>query len=306
MKTKFSLFLLAMIPFAVLNANEVVINNLTPESLPQNPSEIYAINVEIATMSSNVMKECIKPMVVIDGRAHPMVKGSMGPNSFTYDYKMPSGANTARYYYEVEYETKVFEGTKDRTIKSCLYDLKTGNRCASTLDVCRGPVGATIPVSGRGLSKGDTIMFGDTEVETMFISQNVITFKVPTLRAERVYDVYLQGNNGMIAMGEFRIDPSTISADRDSISLKSHERVTLTLEIDSPAPKGGITLDITTDIPDSVIMPEVTIPEGSKTVNVTIEGGEAGTGYIFIEANGFDELEIPTSITEDENNFWTS
>lgn len=306
MKTKFSLFLLAMFPFAFLNANEVVINNLTPESLPQNPSEIYSINVEVIPMSSNVMKDCIKPSVIIDGKAHPMTKGSMGQNSFTYDYKMPARANTGRYYYEVEYETKVFEGTKDRTIKSSLYDLKIGNRCASTLDVCRGPVGATISVSGRGLTKGDTIMFGDTEVQTTYVSPNVITFKVPSLHADRVYDVYLQGNNGSIAMGEFRIDPSTITADRDSIYLKSHERVTLTFEIDSSAPRGGIVLDITTDIPDSVIMPEVTIPEGSKTVNATIEGGEPGTGYIFIEANGFDELQIPVSISEDENNFWTS
>lgn len=304
MKTKFGIFILAMFPLAILNGNEIAINNLTPECLPQNPSEIYSINVEILPQSSNVNKDLIKPSVVIDGKSHPMLKGAMGPNTFTFDYKMPSGANIARYYYDVEYESKVFEGTKERGLKSPLYDLKTGNRCASTLDVNRGPVGATIPVSGRGLSSKDTIIFGDTEVQTSFVSPNVITFKVPALAAGRVYDVYLEGNNGSIPMGEFRIDPSTISADRDTIYLKSHERTTLTLEIDSPAPKGGLELDITTDIPDSIIMPEVIVAEGSKTVNVTIEGGKPGVGSIFVEANGFDELEIPTEVTEDINNFW--
>lgn len=306
MKTKFISFILAVLPLSFLNANEVVINNLTPESIPQNPSEIYSINVEVLSMSSNVNKDHIKPFVIIDGKAHPMNKGSMGPNSFTYDYKMPAGANIARYYFEVEYISKVFEGVKDRTIKSNLYDLKIGNRCASTLDINRGPVGATIPVSGRGLSNGDTITFGDIEVPTTYLSPNVITFKVPALQAERVYDVFLQGNNGSIPMGEFRIDSSSISADRDEVYLKSGERTTLTLEIDCPAPKGGIEFDITTDIPDSIIMSDVIVPEGSKTINVTIQGGKAGTGSIFVGAEGFDELEIPTTISEDEGNFWSN
>ncbi len=305
MKTKISLFFLAMLPLAFLNANEVVIHNLTPESLPQNPSEIYSINAEIYPVSLNINKDCIKPSVIIDGKIYPMTKGFRGPNTFTYEYKMPSGANTARYYFEVNYLTKVFESIKDRTVKSCLYDLKIGNRCASTLDIYRGPIGAIIPVSGRGLSSGDTIMFGDTEVQTTYVSPYLVTFKVPALRAGKVYDVYLEGNNGSMPMGEFRIDSCTLSANHDSIYLKSGEHTVLALEVDSPAPKGGIELDITTDIPDSIIMPEAIIPEGQKNVNINIEGGKQGTGSIFIGANGFDELVIPVTISEDENNFWS-
>lgn len=293
-----------MLPLGFLNANEVVIHNLTSESLPQNPSEIYSINAEIYPVSLNINKDCIRPSVIIDGKIYPMAKGFRGPNSFTYDYKMPAGANTARYYFEVNYVTKVFECVKDRTVKSGLYDLKIGNRCASTLDICRGPIGAIIPVSGRGLSSGDKIVFGDTEAQTTYVSPYLVTFKVPALRAGKIYDVYLEGNNGSIPMGEFRIDSWTLSANHDSIYLKSHERVVLTIEVDSPAPRGGIELDITTDIPDSVIMAEAIIPEGQKAVNVTIEGGKQGSGTLFIATNGVDELALPISVSEDENNFW--
>lgn len=306
MKTKLHFLILALFPIALLNADEVQINNLTPESIAQNPSEIYSISADIYSKSSNVDKDSIKPSIVIDGKTFPMTKGTMGPNSFTYDYKMPSGANTVRYYFDANYITKIFGTTKERQVKSNVHELHLVNRYASTLDVSRGPIGASITVSGRGLSNTDTILFGDTEAQTTYISPNLISFKVPTLRANKIYDVYIQGSNGSLHLGEFRIDASTISSNRDSIALKTNERATFTLEIDNPAPKGGIDLDITTDVLDSIIMDEVSFPQGSRTVNVTIEGGEPSSSTLFINADGFNELTIPITVTEDENNFWSA
>ena len=39
-------------------------------------------------------------------------------------------------------------------------------------------------------------------------------------------------------------------------------------------------------------MPEVIIPEGSRSVNVNIEGGETGMGKLYVEAPGFNTIEL--------------
>lgn len=302
MKTKFNAFLLAILPLSLINANELLINNLTPENVPQNPSEIYSINVEISPMSSNIHKDLIKPSIVIDGKTYPMTKGSMGPLSFTYDYKMPSGANTVRYYFDVDYTTKVFETeTKERKIKSNIYDLHLINRYTSSLDVSRGPIGATIAISGRGLSRSDTILFEDTKAQTTYISPNLLTFQVPALPAGKIYDVYIQGNNGTTRIGEFKIDAPSLHVNTHSIFLKTSEHTTFTLEIDNPAPKGGLVFDITTDIPESIIMDDVTIPHGQKTIDITIEGAKPASGSLFISADNFSELTIPVAVIEDKS-----
>ena len=41
--------------------------------------------------------------------------------------------------------------------------------------------------------------------------------------------------------------------------------------MDNPAPMGGLYINVTTDIPSSVIMPEVIIPETARTVNIAVQ-----------------------------------
>ena len=67
-------------------------------------------------------------------------------------------------------------------------------------------------------------------------------------------------------------------------------------KIDFEAPGGGIPIDIKTDVPSSVIMPEATIAEGDKTVNVPVRGGEIGEGKMIISADGYETVEIPVRI----------
>ncbi|MEM9227622.1 MAG: hypothetical protein AAGA45_06610, partial [Verrucomicrobiota bacterium] len=51
-----------------------------------------------------------------------------------------------------------------------------------------------------------------------------------------------------------------------------------------------------TDSPQSIIMPEVVIPEGAKSVSVPMEGGIPGTGTLFVEAPGFNAIKVPVSV----------
>ena len=56
-------------------------------------------------------------------------------------------------------------------------------------------------------------------------------------------------------------------------------------------------LDITTDVPESVIMPEVIVPQGQTYVSVTIEGGKPGGGTLFLKGFGSGEVTIPVTVT---------
>lgn len=288
---------------AALNA-ELVINNITPTDLRKNPSDIYTINVEVSPMCVDIHKDSIKPFIVIDGKTHPMTKNSAQTNNYSYDFKMPSGANVARYYVYVDYATTVFEDKKERSVKSPLYDMHLINRYPSALDVNRGPVGSLITISGRGFANSDKILFNQIEAETDYVSDNLIKFKVPVLPGDKSYEVKLQGNKGLLSIGEFKIDSSNIVVDHERISLKSHERTTIAFEIENPAPLGGIELDITTNVPESIIMPEIIIPAGSKRATVVIEGGRPSDGQLYVSANGFRELTIPLLVSPNEKNLW--
>ena len=63
------------------------------------------------------------------------------------------------------------------------------------------------------------------------------------------------------------------------------------------APPGGLLLDLTTDVPESVIMPEVIVPDGQNSVTVTVEGGRPGTGSLYLKGYDTGEVTIPVSVT---------
>ena len=72
----------------------------------------------------------------------------------------------------------------------------------------------------------------------------------------------------------------------------------MTFTIPNAAPQGGLLLDVATDVPESVIMPEVVVPEGATNVVVTIQGGKPGTGALYLKGFGQGELSIPVTVSE--------
>lgn len=81
------------------------------------------------------------------------------------------------------------------------------------------------------------------------------------------------------------------------INLTTGQEITLLFSIDSTAPTGGFTIPVTTDIPESVIMPEVIIPASAQTVQVTVTGGIPGSGSIYITPPGSEEITLPITVT---------
>jgi len=66
-------------------------------------------------------------------------------------------------------------------------------------------------------------------------------------------------------VGTFRADATDASVSPTSLMIRTGENVSVTFSIPNPAPQGGLLLDITTDVPESVIMPEVIVPDNLKS-----------------------------------------
>ena len=111
------------------------------------------------------------------------------------------------------------------------------------------------------------------------------------------YPVQLIGGpHGALDIGNFRIDESILSVVPNTLEIQSGDTATLLFKIDFEAPQGGLPIDIKTNVPASVIMPEAFINQGDKTVNVPVRGGEPGEGKLIVSASGYEPVEIPVKV----------
>ena len=275
----------------------IVLTNLTPASLPENPSQIYTITLRVTPKTSTIIQKSIKPRLVIDGQVFQMNRSSMGENLFEFDYQLPAGREEIAYYFLVNYQ---IEGNGTVTAGETYTGVTRArivNRYVLSLEVNRGPVGARISVLGRGFTPQDVLYFDGAPTRTVYESPNALSFFVPAMSAGRNYKVTLGSTSGNSPVGTFRIDGSTLSVNPSSLSLRTRERQDLTFTIPNAAPAGGLLLDLTTDIPESVIMPEVLVPQGQNSVTVSVEGGRPGNGSLFLKGFGAGEISVPVSVT---------
>jgi hypothetical protein len=236
--------------------------------------------------------------VVVDGKTQEMQQDPLGEGFFVYDYRLPNDQDEAAYYFNVRYEYLSRGENKKQDIKSPLHHLKVAARCVFSLESERAPVGTKIPVLGSGFTPEDRVVVGDFACETEFLSRNVICFVVPTLLSGKVYRVYVMGNSDKQFVGNLLIDKGQLHASVESLSLRQGDRLPITFKTDGPVPGTGLYLNTTTDVPDSIIVPEITIPGRSDSVTVTVEAGTPGEGTWFVEASGYETLSIPVSVGE--------
>jgi len=273
--------------------------NLTPTEFPANPSNIYTLSLEVRESDSNIFNDSIVPKVVIDGEARRMAPSPIGDGIWDYEYAMPQGRHNAVYYFEVEYDISSTQGRKTKTVtlpKDGLLKFSLANHYVLTLEANRGPVGSQIGLTGRGFNKGDKVFVGNMLAQTDYHSPRDLSFYVPSLPAERDYQVTLRSNNREIPVGSFRIDPAMMRVVPGSIQLNSGASRTIVFSIPSPAPAEGILVSTKTNIPQSIILPEVVIPGGERSVSVRLEGGEPGVGVLYIEAAGYASVEVPVEV----------
>ena len=90
---------------------------------------------------------------------------------------------------------------------------------------------------------------------------------------------------------------SMMSVAPASLNLRTGDRAMLTFTLPNPAPPGGTLLDVATDVPESIIMPEVIVPQGQSYVGVTVEGGKPGTGSLFYRSSAGEGV-VSVTVTD--------
>lgn len=274
------------------------LTNVTPQVAQRNPSNRYRFTTQCNVDPAKVIPGSFQLDLIIDGERHPLQSETLTPAFYFYDHTMNAERTNAKYYFELNYQQNNRGKLKNRTDKTPLSEFKIQERCCFCLDNERGPVGAEMKVLGRGFTEGDRIILGEYNTPTSFVSENVLSFQIPPVIAGKIYPVYTLCNGDKNFVGNLLVDNSRFSIDPERLEMSKGEKTDLLIET-SCTLNTDLYVNITTDIPDSIIMPEVRIPYGETSTHVTIEGGEAGEGSLFISAQGFDEIELPVKITDD-------
>ena len=272
------------------------ITNLTPDTVPQNPSQIYTITASFHPTSSRVLDASIAPRIIIDGRSYPMSKSAVNGDIWEFDYQLPAGRTEARYYFICDYK---FEGqTDDRAteVYSEMQTMKIAGRYVIRSEATRAPVGSRVSVLGAGFSTADIVYFDQTPTRTVFESPSSLSFFVPNVSPGRSYKLSVTGPAGSLDVGTFRVDAISFQVTPAAVVLRTGEQQALTFTIPQPAPAGGMLIDVTTDIPASVVMPEVMVQAGQMSVTVPIQGGKPGTGSLFFRSSA-GESSVSVTVT---------
>ena len=280
----------------LLTGCNVGITNLTPGVLAENPSQIYTISTRITPKSINIIPSSLVVRIIIDGQSFPMRSSDLGNKIYDFDYQLPAGRTEIAYYFLVNYKYEQQGVIRDREEFTDVIRSKIVSRYVLSLETNRGPVGARISVLGRGFTANDTVSFDGTSARTVFDSANSISFFVPAVEAGRNYKVELIGAQGTSPIGTFRVDPTSLSVSPSELSLNRGQTQALTFTLSTPAPTGGLLLDITTNAPESVIMPEVVVPAGSTSATVAVTGGKPGSGTLFLKGFGSGEVTVPVTV----------
>jgi hypothetical protein len=273
-----------------------VIVNMTSETVSANPSNIYTITAKVRPNDSNYVRGTVKPRIVIAGKVHDMVPSPLGEHLFEYDFTMPPGVTEVPYYIVATYQVNNNGIIGIREKFTPITRLRLTDRYVYTMDANRAPVGATVGVVGRGFTPQDVVYVDNVPARTVFESTNALSFAVPAVPAGRSYRVSVVNPTGTSPVGTLRVDGLAIRVTPSSLHLATGQNAALTFTLPSPAPAGGLLIDVTTDIPRSVIMPEVIVPAGSTSVTVTVQGGAPGSGALFVSTPGAGELTVPVMV----------
>jgi hypothetical protein len=294
---KFLLGLATLFGLVLLTGCDMTLTRITPDSLPENPSQIYTITLRATPKARSIIKDSITSFLVIDGQSHKMNKSPMGEDLYEFDYQLPSGRDEMAYYFLVQYQYDTSVRPHSQEMYTEIFHTKIARRYVLSLEVNRGPVGARVNVLGRGFAAQDTVYLDNQPARTVYESPNSISFFIPAVPASRNYKVMLGGTSGNSFVGTLRVDPSNVQVFPTSLTLHGGEVQNLTFTLPYTATAGGLLLDVTTDVPESVIMPEVVVPAGQSSVSVPVQGGKKGSGNLSLKGFGpSGEILVPITV----------
>ncbi len=275
---------------------DMKITNLTPSMLPVNPSQIYTFSARLEPKSRGFVPESLRAQIVIDGNIHNLDASPVGENIFEFDYRIPTGRSEVSYYFLATFDVKYNGQITAREAYSGVQTASLSGRRILSMVANRGPVGARIGLVGQGFTAQDVVTLSGQPTRTVFDSANSLSFFVPAVGPGRNYQVEVVGPTGSQPVGTFRVDALGVDVFPSSINLTQGQTQSITFTLPQTAPAGGLLLDITTDVPDSIIMTEVVVPAGSNSVTIPVRGGLPGSGALYLTGFGAGEVVVPVTV----------
>ena len=266
--------------------SSIRITNLTPDTVPANPSQIYTITASVHNENTNLVTDSTRVRIVIDGQSYPMTKSIVGSDIWEFDYQLPAGRTNASYYFLVNYQLHSSNGDVGAEAQSeMLQTMNIAGRYILRPEANRAPVGSRVSVLGAGFTPGDVVFFDLTPTRTVFESPSSLSFFVPPVEPGKSYRLRLAGGGNELQVGSFRVDALSFTVSPSTLVLRTGEQQALTFTIPQPAPAGGMLIDVTTDVPQSIVMPEVIVAAGQTSVTVPVQGGKPGDGSLFFKSS---------------------
>lgn len=288
----------AVFGLLLLAGCNLTITNLTSDVLRENPSQLYTLAARVKIKGNQVDRSSVQVGVVIDGQNQVMRKSPLANDVYEYDYPLPPGRDGAKYYFLVRYRENSSSPLKTNEVYTPVSEFKVMRRYALPMEASRGPVGARVTILGRGFTPQDVVYLDATPARTVYESPSSISFFVPPVEPNQNYNLAVSsGGSSTLSVGVFRADASGATVSPSALTLRTGEQVAVTFTIPNAAPQGGLLLDVTTDIPESVIMPEVVVPQGATSVVVTVQAGKPGAGALYLKGFGQGETVIPVSVS---------
>jgi hypothetical protein len=258
---------------------------------------LYTISARVTPTSRQLDRSSLQVSVIIDSQDHPMKKSAETSDVYEFDYPLQRGQEGASYYFLVRFRSNSDTPSRTNEMYTDVHRFTVEHRYVLPLGASRGPVGARVNVVGGGFTPQDAVYLDTAAARTVFESANSLSFFVPPVDPDHNYNVAISGGGSTLSAGPFRADATGATVAPSSVTLRTGESQTITFTIPTAAPQGGLLLDVTTDVPESVIMPEIVVPEGATNVVITIRGGKPGAGALYLKGFGQGEITIPVSVS---------
>ncbi|MBP5191557.1 MAG: IPT/TIG domain-containing protein [Opitutales bacterium] len=288
-------YLLLAIGCLFLGGCKPYLTNITPETAQRNPSNLYRFTVFFNVNQRYVVPDTLQPFLVIDGRQFPLQPEADFPGLYYYDHKLDETRTDAKYYFQIGYRQRKQGTIRDYTRKTELAFFKISDYRNMSLSVERAPMGNHVRVLGSHFTEGDHILVGDYETATTFISENVLSFQVPMVAPNKSYSIFAVHENEKHFVGNLFVDHNRFSVEPAEIALNVGEKTEITLRATAPL-SNDVYINITTSIPNSIIVPEIRIAAGEESTTIPIEGAEPGKGILYLSAPGFHEISMPVEV----------
>jgi hypothetical protein len=226
-----------------------------------------------------------------------MSKATAGTDLWEFEYQLPASRPNARYYFIADYSVRSGDSASPQEQTSELQVMNIAGRYLLRPEASRAPVGSRVSMLGAGFTPNDVVYFDNNPTRTVFESPSSLSFFVPAVDAGRSYGLRVVGGGAELSAGAFRVDAISFQVFPSSLSLRTGEQQAITFTIPNPAPAGGMLVDVTTDVPECVVMPEIMIAAGASSISVPIQGGKPGNGSLFFKSS-VGESSIPITVTK--------